>query len=486
MGNWSGILSVIEAKGWHLYLALPESDLSKIVSQGKAKSIERNVPYLMLPVVGRDNDVNEVQAQMASANRTNQLPTYNDKTNSPGQIEFITITEQGLNVKTKGLDDIYSFDVDRMEDAVKRHFSNYNVHYFSSIDELGEYFKRRGIGEQIPATLPKQLRWELVHPDRAEPPSGALFMIYPSDPSHFLFRGQIKRYKPCHPTSVRNVKTPANTFRHLSRAEQASVVLNLIRTEWFNENLRQTAAMQWMSDERIVFDKTAVAQHYGLPTGYIDLSQSFEVSSFFACCKYDSTRRKWQPVQEGEGVVYMVDRTQTPVGEFVKPICLQPFPRPSEQWGWVHEILLGQDFDTFPHVRKFIFKHDAAASQRILERFDQGAALFPPDPLSKVADRIKQSHEIPMVVSMGVVKDLINDPFGLPGEQAQGVLAMVEQETGVTFLESCDVLVMDNRVIGDMNANWTQRKIPLSDGEGIGVRLVRTKNPDDPDSLSKA
>ena len=91
-----------------------------------------------------------------------------------------------------------------------------------------------------------------------------------------------------------------------------------------------------------------------------------------------------------------------------------------------------------------------------------------------------------MVVSMGVVNDLINDPFGLPGEQAQGVLAMVEQETGVTFLESCDVLVMDSRVIGDMNANWTQRKIPLSDGEGIGVRLVRTKNPDDPDSLSKA
>lgn len=76
MEPWSNLLSVIEARGWHLYRALPTSDLSDLVAKGKVESIERSVPHVLLPAASRHNDVHEVAAHVDNAKRTNQLPTY--------------------------------------------------------------------------------------------------------------------------------------------------------------------------------------------------------------------------------------------------------------------------------------------------------------------------------------------------------------------------------------------------------------------------
>jgi hypothetical protein len=105
-------------------------------------------------------------------------------------------------------------------------------------------------------------------------------------------------------------------------------------------------------------DEVAVAQHYGLPTGYIDLTQSFEVASFFACCEYDRETKSWNPAGEAEGVVYVLDQRELPRCGIIKPINLQVFPRPSEQWAWTCELTLGDDFDKLPFVKKFLFKHN--------------------------------------------------------------------------------------------------------------------------------
>ena len=261
-----------------------------------------------------------------------------------------------------------------------------------------------------------------------------------------------------------------NTLQELRETELASVVLNLIRTAWFNENLRKTAAMRWMSREKIAFDETAVAQHYGLPTGYIDLSQSLDVSTFFACCRYDSGTRTWQPVGSGEGVIYVVDVRNPNCGN-VKPVCLQAFPRPSEQWAWVHETTMGQDFDMLPHVRKFVFRHDLAASQRVLKRFRGGADLFPQDSLSDVANTINASRSVPKPIADAVVRDLINDRFGVPGRHAESILAGIEKHLGVEFSETKSVMIMDHAMMEGVDRIWTER---LASGKDIGTRLVRS------------
>ena len=451
------VLSILERKGWHLYRALPGSDFVDIVRQGKATRIEPNAPYVMLPVASRDTDVGAVKVHFDNAHYTNQLPTYRDAEHTASQVEFIGLTEQGLDIKVNKEAGIYRIDLHGAEDAVKFNFSNYNRHFFSNIDELAEFFLRQGVIEQTPS-VSEQLRWEIVRrSDRA--------LIYPSNPSPVLFRGENKHYPQCYPTAFRfgDTPVPARTFRELPELEQAVVALNLIRTQWFNENLRQTPAMRWMSKEKIAFDDAAVAQHYGLRTNYIDLSQSFVVAAFFACCKYDSKKHKWRPVGDGEGTIYVVDIRHPACGD-IKPVGRQPFPRPSEQWAWVYEVGM-RDFGMLPDVRKFAFRHDEAASKKILDRFLGGATLFPPDALSELANTVKSRTTIPRAVAEEIRWDEIipkfvadnedavgRDACGFLGGEVQAVLAKIEELMDVVFSESADLHVATEVMKEDMDA----------------------------------
>lgn len=306
-------------------------------------------------------------------------------------------------------------------------------------------------------------------PFRDENPEEAV--IYPENASPFLFRGQNARYEPCFPTIARSLKNNSRSMDNLTQTEQAILILNLIKTQWFSECIRETPVFQWMKQKKLHLNETAVAQHYGIPTGYIDLSQSFDVASFFACCRYDQKNHTWEPVASGEGVIYVIDQRMVPLGLGAKPICLQPFPRPSEQWAWVHEVVLGDDFDKMPYVKKFIFRHDKNASQRILNKFSHGVTLFPPDHLATVANKVNKAQEASLSVALKVIKGLINDPQGLPGRLTQEILDMVKRETNITILDIHPTII-DDQIRIEMQTAWNQRKDSFLNG--IGHRLVRT------------
>lgn len=44
--------------------------------------------------------------------------------------------------------------------------------------------------------------------------------------------------------------------------------------------------MQWVISEKVHVNVTAIAQHYGIPTAYVDLTESFAVAAFFATCRF--------------------------------------------------------------------------------------------------------------------------------------------------------------------------------------------------------
>src|SRR5438105_2948874 len=151
--------------------------------------------------------------------------------------------------------------------------------------------------------------------------------IVPENPSNVLFRGQVTRYDRCIPAASRGLDPKARNLTELNNRDQARMITNLARTWWFVDVLRQTPPLRWMNEQRLFIDEVAVAQHYGLPTGYLDLTQSFEVATFFASCRYDTQTKQWEPVGEGEGVIYAVDWHQSPFRGPVRPIHLQVFPR---------------------------------------------------------------------------------------------------------------------------------------------------------------
>ena len=144
MGMESIFLSLVEAKGWHLYRALRGSDFSGVVRQGKARSIARDVPYVMLPAASRDAYVDEVQIHVVNARSTNQLPMYRDSEHSSSQIEFVMIKKEGLSIKTKEEPRAYLIDRNDIDNAIKFNLSTYNVHSFPSIEELSEFFLAPG------------------------------------------------------------------------------------------------------------------------------------------------------------------------------------------------------------------------------------------------------------------------------------------------------------------------------------------------------
>jgi len=175
-------------------------------------------------------------------------------------------------------------------------------------------------------------------------------------------------------------------------------------------------------------------------------------------------------VAEGEGVVYVVNWRELPPGEFIRPIHLQVFPRPSEQWGWTCELRLGDDFDKLPFVRKFVFKHDLQASQRILARFSQGKDLFPDDPLSELADRILASKVLPASIATRIAIDVSNDPKGSPGATVEEILSLAQAFSGITISTDAGIADMA-RINAELDEVWGRKKEGFF--KGIGFHLVR-------------
>jgi hypothetical protein len=468
MADFQYVLELLEAKGWYLYQGIPHADLTQVISAGRARALRTSVYYHLMPAISYDTSAQEMRAAAAEAARLKAMPMYNDGVNR-GPVLGIQIAGREFLFVSKATSFAFSADGRaEIEDAIKFNLSNYNTLFFDSIDAIGAFLDERKIAPQRPPVLPSQLRWTYVHRDD-DPTFTA---IWPENPGDVLFRGQSKRYIPCVSTATRGMGIDARYLNELTEAHQARLIANLIRTEWFVALLRETAAVKWLRESRVFVDEMALAQHYGLPTGYIDLTQSFEVASFFACCQYNPADRSWSPVAEGEGVIYTVEWRNLSLGNSIRPIHLQFFPRPSEQWGWTCEVGLGDDFDKLPFVRKLVFKHHAAPSRRILAKFSQGKDLFPPDPLSDLAEAINASPLLPMDAAERIARDIVGDPHGKPDSSVKEILTLVEEFASVKLSGEVGIPEMA-RIESQLADAFTRKRDSFF--EGIGTRMVRVR-----------
>jgi hypothetical protein len=241
------------------------------------------VYYHLMPAISHDTSAEEMLTATSEAVRLKAMPMYNDGVNR-GLVLGIHIADGEFAFASKP--DSFTFGADSrevIEDAIKFNLSNYNTFFFDSIDAIGAFLHERGIAPQRPPLLPSQLRWQYVARD--DDPTWT--SIWPENPGDVLFRGQWKRYIPCVSTATRRMGIDARDLGELSEAHQACLIANLIRTEWFVRLVAETAAVKWLTEAKVFIDKMAVAQHYGLPTGYIDLTQS---------------------VEEGEGVISLLSK----------------------------------------------------------------------------------------------------------------------------------------------------------------------------------
>ena len=205
----------------------------------------------------------------------------------------------------------------------------------------------------------------------------------------FCSEAKIRDTNHAFPSILRGLKNVPHLFHELPLSDQTDVLIKHAKICWFTRELDSHPVFEWTKKKNLFIDEMALAQHYEIHTGWVDVSQSFDVAAFFATCYYRNS--EWQPIEKGEGIMYRVERRKIK-SEFLEPVGLQPFPRPLEQWAWLVEVPMGYDFENHPAISYITFDHDIKVSKHFLEMFDYGKALFPPDPLSVIAEHINQSN----------------------------------------------------------------------------------------------
>lgn len=236
-----------------------------------------------------------------------------------------------------------------------------------------------------------------------------------------LFRGQTNRHVPMLPAIARGFKTNAGQLWERTTSDQAKIILRIAQSWWFAHELKYHPVTGHAAKQKLKLNKIGMAQHYGIPTGYLDLTDNFSVGAFFATCH--ETTGGWQPMSDGIGVVYRIELNgsfSNPFGQYL-PLGPQPLPRPTEQCAWVTELPITHSFDGWPNVQIMKLHQDASVGEHFLEKYDGGKALFPDDPLADVAQEILKCGEIPSELVEAAIETFANDPDGIKPDQINDI-----------------------------------------------------------------
>ena len=166
----------------------------------------------------------------------------------------------------------------------------------------------------------------------------------------------------------------------------------------------------------------AIAQHYGIPTNGLDMTSDLKTALFFACCQYDSEKRKWRPLQQEEykhadlrpavkarggdaryGIIFSAPVDVANMSRIanisdlrvtgVTPIGFQPFMRCSSQYGYIIEA--GEPYDLYkdPSFSKHKFRHSPEICNWIFSEMDEGRHVYPQEMFGTCEDIVDTLKE---------------------------------------------------------------------------------------------
>lgn len=223
----------------------------------------------------------------------------------------------------------------------------------------------------------------------------AIAHLMPMSQSPFTFyRGQSKYYDSCLTSLYR--KKDGNELLEEDIAYRRIKICEFILT--LGQHPVYGEVCQGVS-----WHPVALAQHYGLATEYLDITNSKWVAAFFAATSYDEETDTYYPVGRdygnGYGVMYIskdIMREGAIDDFFVKNgvIGYQYFDRPTKQSSFGFRMDKGENFNKSPFFDKVFFRHDIEDSQMVFDMSYQQRRFIPNDTLSKVARQIATSNNV--------------------------------------------------------------------------------------------
>lgn len=214
------------------------------------------------------------------------------------------------------------------------------------------------------------------------------YVLIPTAIDHsFLFRGQTAFYDKCLPTLYRKEMSEEGIF------------LERLRCCEFELYLKQLPQVEAFEQQNFNIDYLGLAQHYGLKTEVVDLTNSLDVALFFAMCNMSADGKTFYPQQEEKeyiGYIYVVGTTEmgnrpNEVKNLfdgrLSAIGMQPFYRPGNQRGFGLHVKKDETLTGL----LYSFSYSKKDSEQIYNYFLQGDVLWHEDEISRVAREIRET-----------------------------------------------------------------------------------------------
>lgn len=224
----------------------------------------------------------------------------------------------------------------------------------------------------------------------------------------------------------------------------------------------------------------ALAQHYGLKTDYIDITNNFDIALFFACCKYDKFEKKWKPLSQSDiqkqenstfdhryGVIYKGKAlskdflygfgNQNPYNP-VLPVGFQPLMRCHLQHAYTMQMNEKDDLYQDPRFEILIFEHSPELSNKIFEDMKQGEYIYPRYEIGLLDNQICKIQNT-MIFSRKSLENVYSWLFCFPYLKEYSTISIEEAEKmlfekGITI--SSDYCVIDKKEIAIINKKCSE------------------------------
>lgn len=181
-----------------------------------------------------------------------------------------------------------------------------------------------------------------------------------------------------------------------------------MRIAEFDDFLRKFNRTQCWEKNGLTILSDPLAQHYGLETDWLDITNDFNVALFFANCYWDHSAKKWYPLTKKQtelnaqtqyGVIFhapaknvmlenMIKSTSGSDEGMILPIGYQPFMRCHSQYGYGMHMRTSIPLQNNPTFEKLYFRHNEKLSRDIYELMDCGKKIYPEEGLDDFQDII--------------------------------------------------------------------------------------------------
>lgn len=230
-----------------------------------------------------------------------------------------------------------------------------------------------------------------------------------------FFRGENQVYEKSQPTLFRSL----DKYASVEEKELYRLVADM-RIEEFTAFIRSFEHVKKWKCSDVLYD--CLAQHYGLETPWLDITNDFNVAMFFATCTYDKKTASWRPLENADtetddahkyGMIFHMPSWQMSsrwmsgahyfssaagypeknvkydssikIDNLIYPIGFQPFMRCHMQEGYGIYMRKSCPLQSDIGFEKLRFRHNEKLSKAVFELMHGGKLIYPHEGLNQVS-----------------------------------------------------------------------------------------------------